>query len=62
MGAGVKDMLVHEEWGPPEYVRGQRPGDVYIRRHRRPVVGLQATRVAPRRLWPRLKLWWRAPR
>jgi hypothetical protein len=57
MGEGVTEMLMHEEWGPPEYVRGPRPGDVYVRRHRRPPEVLHATRIWPWNLWPRLKLW-----
>jgi hypothetical protein len=28
------EMLMQELWGPPQYMRGPRPGDLYIRRAR----------------------------
>jgi hypothetical protein len=48
---------MQEQWGPPEYVRGQRPGDLYVRwRRRRRLVPPQQT-VGPLRGWPGLSPW-----
>jgi hypothetical protein len=47
---------MHAGWGAPEYIRGQRPGDAYVRWRRRSRAAVPSAPDTPWRRWLRLGL------